>query len=376
MGTVFSVYTFPARTRIVQEAIKQYKELNPSRNLDSAGYSQIIGAANDLMLMKYFENRNILFPVLKGQPMIKPDGTIYSATSNNNLDLSTEDGRANFKFIFENYIVPKMKNGTLFNLDYFKKVNSESNPERIEALEQLCAEYNDQISSNDFVISLMKGRDNDIPIWKTDVNMASDTPYTLLKIAKFGKGLQQLHSIKLGNYSIADWFAIYNFIVNKNQYGSDRLTKAFEVFLNTFNGKKESVISDYLEFIGQIDYDKQDIQNIFDINIYDMLMQSARVVDSYENSKALMVIKDMKYYIKTGSKPGAYTEFGDVAETNNSYTLQEQINKYMIRKSYYTLSKPFTEFVDRIQSILDHNSAYKGFTYLMQRGNLIINLEC
>jgi len=81
-----------------------------------------------------------------------------------------------------------------------------------------------------------------------------------------------LHNIKIGDYSLADWFAIYNFIINKNQYGSDRLTKAFDVFLSTFNGKRDNIINTYLDYVGKIDYEGKDITELFDVSIYDMLM--------------------------------------------------------------------------------------------------------
>jgi len=54
-----------------------------------------------------------------------------------------------------------------------------------------------------------------------------------------------------------------------------------------------------------------------------MLMQTARVVDNLETARGLMVIKDMKYYIKTGMNAGDYRYFGDVVDTNTAQTLKE-----------------------------------------------------
>jgi hypothetical protein len=46
-------------------------------------------------------------------------------------------------------------------------------------------------------------------------------------IAKFNDyvlGLRMLQNNKVNGIPLSDWFMIYNLIVNKNNYGSDRLT--------------------------------------------------------------------------------------------------------------------------------------------------------
>ena len=369
MGSVFTVHGFSTRTRIVQEAVKQYRDLSPTNRIDSKGYGQILSAANDMMLIKFFEESNIKFPLLKDYPMINAAGDIYRTKGTSLLDLSTDDGRAKFKYLFDDFVVPQLKAGQFFTKDVV------ANGKPIG--EELANEYNTITSNNEFITSLMKGLDGDVPLWKTDINMAADNNYTALKLSKFGKALSTLHTVKIGDYSLADWFAIYNFIVNKNRYGSDRLTKAFESFINTFNGKKDSVINDYFAFVGDLDYKGENVLNEFGIHIYDMLMQSARTVDSLETATGLMVVKDLTYYIKSGQGPGEYREFGKIAQVDTSNQLREQLNKYLIRRGYYTLSKPYTEFVNRIKYLLNgEKSMYKAFVQLMQRGNLKININC
>ena len=364
MGTVFTVHSFPVRTRIVQEAVKQYKAINPRQIVDLAGYSQILGAANELLLIKFFENSNIKFPVRAGQTLINANGHPHKVGSaGGKVDLSTDAGRAAFKQLFEDQIIPQLKAGNYF------KANKDITAEQAE-------DYNYQVANNPFIISLMKGREDDRPIWKTDINMSSTTSYTTIQLSKLGRGLQQLHNIKIGDYSLADWFAIYNFIINKNQYGSDRLTKAFDVFLSTFNGKRYNIINTYLDYVGKIDYEGKDITELFDISIYDMLMQTARVVDNLETARGLMVIKDMKYYVKTGMNAGDYRYFGDVVDTNTAQTLKEQMDKHLIQRNYFVLSKPYSNYINRVKSMLDSKNPYRALSMLMQRGNITLLYDC
>jgi len=41
-------------------------------------------------------------------------------------------------------------------------------------------------------MSLMRGNDRDVPIWKTNVNISSDSSYTRVQLSRFSKGLNQL----------------------------------------------------------------------------------------------------------------------------------------------------------------------------------------
>jgi len=49
---------------------------------------------------------------------------------------------------------------------------------------------------------------------------------------------------------LSDWFALYNLIVNKNQYGSDRLTKIFDNFIKEYDSKGDNLINRYLRYVG------------------------------------------------------------------------------------------------------------------------------
>jgi len=83
------------------------------------------------------------------------------------VDLSTDAGRAAFKQLFEDQVIPQLKAG-----NYFKAG-------KVMTAEQ-AEDYNYQVANNPFIISLMKGRDDDRPIWKTDINMSSTTSYTTI----------------------------------------------------------------------------------------------------------------------------------------------------------------------------------------------------
>ena len=45
---------------------------------------------------------------------------------------------------------------------------------------------------------------------------------------------------------------MYNLIVNKNKYGSDRLTSLFQQYLDQNTGS--NILTDYYKSVGELDY--------------------------------------------------------------------------------------------------------------------------
>jgi len=176
--------------------------------------------------------------------------TIVNNT-NGMLTLDSEEGIASFKYYFENVVIPGLKAGTYGDWDDATK---------------------ETIRRNAFIQALSRGSDRDVPIWKTNVNISSDSSYTRVQLSRFSKGLKQLSNYSIGNLSISDWFAIYNLIVNKNQYGSDRLTKIFEGFIKEFDSKGDNIINRYLKYVGEHDYSEAEINSMMDFTAMDLFI--------------------------------------------------------------------------------------------------------
>jgi hypothetical protein len=79
------------------------------------------------------------------------------------------------------------------------------------------------------------------------------TPYNSKKYQECLDGFIQLKNYKFNGRPLSDWFMLYNFIVNKNMWGTDRLTSLFAPFLDTI--KDNSLIKEYFEYIGNMDWD-------------------------------------------------------------------------------------------------------------------------
>ena len=80
---------------------------------------------------------------------------------------------------------------------------------------------------------------------------------------------------------------IYNLIVNKNNYGSDRMTTLLQGFVSDYN-IRTSFIDRYLKHIGNIDKDKK-VED-FPYNLTDVLIATARSVNSEKNQKVPMLL--------------------------------------------------------------------------------------
>ena len=84
----------------------------------------------------------------------------------------------------------------------------------------------------------------------------------------------------------------------------------------------------------------------------------------------------MKYYIKTGMSAGDYRYFGDVVDTNTAQTLKEQMDKHLIQRNYFVLARPYSNYINRIKSMLDSKNPYRALSMLMQRGNITLLYDC
>jgi hypothetical protein len=57
-------------------------------------------------------------------------------------------------------------------------------------------------------------------------------------------------------HSLAEWFMIYNLIVNKNKFGKERLTTIFSELLKYTDN---TAIEKVLNIVGNIDYDPESV---------------------------------------------------------------------------------------------------------------------
>lgn len=144
---------------------------------------------------------------------------------------------ASFKNIFENYIIPKLKEGKYITVDDSGNI--------VEVID-------DSLKENKFIQGLMTGTDGDMQLQRLNVDLMNyeQTPEGLSKVNSYILGLQELQKIDINGIPLSDWFILYNLYTNHNNYGSNRLTTLFDSFIN--NNGKSSLIQSYYKYIGDL----------------------------------------------------------------------------------------------------------------------------
>lgn len=355
LGGECTVNEFSVKSRILSACLEKIAREAPKVFLDDKYYSRILGFASQLTMQQFLIDNDFEFPVTG--PIINSNRTI-SNVKNGKINLNTEEGIASFKYYFENVVIPGLRAGTYGDF---------SDKEKAE------------IRDNAFISALIRGNDRDVPLWKVNVNLSADSAYTRIQLNNFSKAMQQLTNYKIGDLSVADWFALYNLIVNKNQYGSDRLTKIFEKFVNDFDSKGNNIINRYLKYIGDIDYANTSLDNILNFTAMDMFISQARIVSSTQGQTDPVVIvyenKVPKYYKNVGF--GKYEAIPDdeIMATITGESIEQKLHRFYLQRAYFVLGKPYSSFLSRIQNQLDESPTY-GIAELMKTSKLFLDMIC
>ena len=359
LGGECTVNNFSTRSRILARLIEDAYKSYPDLYIDDQTYTRMLRFATDVIINNYISNGKFQLPI-RGE-IINKQRCTYSSEGLLNLD--SEESIASFKYYFENTIIPGIKAGTYISPDWENLSNEE------------ISKIQNSLRYNIFVQSLMRGNDGVVPIYKTNINVSSQSSYTQIQLAKYSKALQQLSNIKIGEHSLSDWFALYNLIVNKNQYGSDRLTKVLEVFIKEM--QPSAIINDYLIQVGKLDYKGDDVSKIMQFSLRDMLIATAPVVTHLEGQDAQIVLKYdeagyPKYYEKSGT---SYTEMGDLLPTITGESIEQRLNRFILQRSYFVLSKPYTEFVLSMEQALN-TSPIDAIYELLRSATIDFDIKC
>lgn len=246
----------------------------------SDGTANRINAGIDILLIQeYFKNRDFKFPLYDNYYIFNSIGARIKA-SESNLLLNNPNSLKSFHFIFNNYIIPELQNGT-----YFKNSITLRDGTVLTA-----TEANNLLIRNKFIQGLVSGNDGNRPIYKLDIDMNNidKSPISKIKFQEYLDGFIDLHNIMINGNSLSDWFMIYNLVVNKNNFGRDRLTTLFKEVIKDPEGGY--ILSDYLQFVGHQDRTKELLDPLFEENTLESILQSsAKVVTSYIGQNDMFV---------------------------------------------------------------------------------------
>lgn len=365
-------HNLAVKTQIYDYAYDRLRISNPY--MTETYQNNLLGSTDNVFISMFLNTLDIRVPYMAGTTLLQENRKTSKASQDGLLRLDSLGSIASFKHIFENQIIPDMKRGIIRDLRDGKVV-----------------EINIQsLINNPFVKSLIRGFDKDVPIYKCDLNMMTvdSSNDSKIKFSNYLKGLKALKSIFINNVPLSDLFVLYNLLVNKNQYGSDRLTTLFDSFLQ--NSEQLSMIKHYLEYIGDLDYNGKVSgegdaitisykDNDTSILLSDLKRLAAPIVRSLSGQSDPTVIVNEedgpKLYERSGYE---YLSIGSLIPTIQGESLDQKLERIYNDKAYFVLGGSYKVLVDRLLQNLwqINNGTTSAIKDLQKRGILTIQKVC
>ena len=251
--------------------------------IDSQTISKLLDYVDDLLILRWLNDKSFKMPIFNGDSIFSFNGSenTYKGEKPSSIVIQDEASRNTLKKIIEERLVPHLQSG------YYYDVDENGNMVRI-----------DLKGKNRFLDMIITDIDNDGRRYlKLDLDMQNTTS-TVNNETRYQECLSdfiKLKNYKLGGMSIADWIMIYNLLVNKNKFGSDRMTTLFGQFIGII--KENSVIKSFLKDAGSFDFSNINTQNFIEdliewgYNRDDALYKIAPIITKAQeaNTKARMV---------------------------------------------------------------------------------------
>lgn len=335
-------HNLPIKTQIYDYAYNRIKSMG--NNMSEQYQKNLLRSIDNIFISRFIDDLNIAIPYPSGVNLLRENRQSYKATEGGLLRFDSLSSIASFKYIFENQIIPDLKEGITY--DY-------QNGEVVQM-------QNDDLKSNPFIQALIKGSDHDIPLYKANINMMTidSSNDSKIKFQTFLKGLKELKNIKVNGIPVSDLFVLYNLIVNKNQYGSDRLTTLFDSFLQNYDSL--SMIKDYLKYIGDLDYsgtvigDGDSITMSFNNKDTTFLMEDLQRMAA-PVVRSIIGQTDPTVIINTPAGPQLYERVaysynltGDLIPNISGETIEQKLERIYNDKAYFVLGGSYKSNVDKI----------------------------
>lgn len=353
-----------------------YKQLKDEKTYMTEEYqARLLKGIDEFIITRFINQSRIQIPYKSGTTILNNLRQAVTASEDGLLHFNSLGDVASFKYLFENTIIPALKEGIIY--DYQDS--------------QVVKVQNSTLSSNKFIQSLIKGDNKGIPLYKCNLDMMTidNSPLSKIKFQNYVKGLQELQKIKINNNSIslADLFVLYNLIVNKDQYGSDRMTTLFDTMVQSKN--ELSLINKYFKFVGDLDYNAKvstsnGIQVEYDgksfgISVQDLMIRAAAIVNTAIGQKDPVIIVNTESGPELRKKVGyTYDKWHEIIPKISGETKDEYLTRLYYHNSYFVLGGSYQDLIEsQIKSLrnMDDN-ALATIKQLMQQGILYITKIC
>ncbi len=342
-----------------------YKELKEGKH--RVGYmseeyqTRLLKGIDDAIIAKFINNSGIKIPYKAGVNILNDLRQVVPTREDGQIEFNSLSDVASFKYLFETYIIPLLKQGKYIDVQNGQNVEIEDK----------------SLSTNKFIQSLIRGDHRGIPLYKCDLDMLTieNSPNSKVKFQNYLKGLQELQKIKINGMALSDMFVLYNLVVNKNQYGSDRMTTLFDQFIR--NSGQLSLIKEYLNYVGELDYNGTEDE--LQVSVLDLMKSAAAIVNSEVGQKDPTIIVNTDsgpvLMIKQGRE---YDRFSEIVPKVYGETPDEFLTRIYNNNSYYVLGGVYSEVIDRqIQELRTiTNRTLDTLNQLLRQGVLTIQKIC
>lgn len=385
---VFDVFNSIPQFDAIREIFAAILDTDPVISIKSKAYDRLYDAAKkrSLFMTEEYQNRllssidndlitnfilskHIKVPIKKGITYLNQLSSTTKSKTDNLFEIRTKDDIVTFKYIFENTIIPLLKEGKTWRYE-----NGE-----------IKEEVNIRIKSNPFIQGLRIIKKHNQPLYTVNLNMLTieNSTDSQQKFQRYSTGLQRLASINFGGRSISNWFILYNLVVNKNGYGADRLTTLFDTFLKS--GTSIDLLNEYFQYISKLDYESNVSLDIgaeegdFVIGFEDSLISAAKIVSSTVGQKDPYII------VNRGEGPllmkrdkGQYVPMGFILDKLKGESINDYLDRVNNFNSYNTLGINFSNQLNRqINEIITlGDNAVARLNDFVTKGILLIQKIC
>lgn len=342
---------------------------------------RMLGGIDRAIINNFIQNQNISIPVIAGTKYLQADASTGTFKEDGLLYLDNRASIASFKYIFENVIIPKLKQGIVTEVDQAGNISEKK--------------YTD-LANNPFISGLLRSSEQKVPLYKVGLNMMTikDSTESQKKYQAYSSGLQALSKYKVGNQTLSDLFMLYNLIVNKNQYGASRLTTLFDVFIS--RNQSMRLLSKYFDYLGSVDYytvPRLDTDTEFDSSKYskdtpiinlsyrDIMISAASSVRSTKGQTdpyCIQMTEDGPVIMeRTGISYQPMQGFLRKGQSEDQNHYLERVNN---ERSYFVLGGQFSDYLQNqlntIQELKDSDNIISYINNFIRDGLLTVSKVC
>lgn len=325
--------------RFSKELREKYKFIPPKYE------DGLLKALDEVLIENFISKIDFKLPLQEGWTTLTKKFEIEQVNTSKTINVARNPSA--FKYVFENYVIPMLK-----NVEEFKH--------------------------NNFIQNLIQTYDQNqnIPLYKANIDMLrkDSSPELYLKYQELLKGFRELSKYDYAGHSLTDWFILYNLIVNKNKYGSEKLTTIFDDILRN---NRKSLIFQQLKALGDEDYYKTSLSDLLqNVTLTDLLIKIAPVVSVESNRQEpfIIVYSPTEGFVIKEKKGWGYSAFVNLVIPIEGESVIQQEER-VIRQQQYGFGLIFSRYVKNMMDQIDTN--VEVLNTLIQDGifNYLINCK-